>query len=89
MSDINVAELRRLNVNKRRTDVENLFLKEMVEEDVDDILNESDYDAVDAIVPENLEGNSIFGDSSSQSALDDAADAEDDLFSGFEIKEIF
>lgn len=56
--------LRRLNTNKNRTDVENLLLKEMVEEDRDDILL-SESDELDDAVPDNVTDNSIFGDSSS------------------------
>ena len=67
--------LRRLNTDKNRTDVENLFLKEMVETDRDDILL-SESDELDDIIPDNVTDDSIFGDSSSMNldtalALDD------------------
>ena len=57
-------DLRRLNTTKNRTDVENLLLKEMVEEDRDDILL-SESDELDDAVPDNVTNDSIFGDSSS------------------------
>ena len=62
-------ELRKLNTDRNRTDIENLFLKEMAEEDRDDILL-SESDELDDIIPDNVTGNSIFGNSSSSLDLD-------------------
>lgn len=69
-------------MNRFRTDVENLFLAEMVEEDRDFIMME---DAIDDIIPENTKGlfgdDNPFGDSSSGDDLDSILDNEDyDLF---------
>ena len=69
-------DLRRLNTTKNRTDVENLLLKEMVEEDRDDILL-SESDELDDVVPDNVTNDSIFGDSSSMDL--DSALAMDDV----------
>ena len=69
-------DLRRLNTIKNRTDVENLLLKEMVEEDRDDILL-SESDELDDVVPDNVTNDSIFGDSSSMDL--DSALAMDDV----------
>lgn len=69
-------DLRRLNTTKNRTDVENLLLKEMVEEDRDDILL-SESDELDDVVPDNVTDDSIFGDSSSMDL--DSALAMDDV----------
>lgn len=64
--------------NRFRTDVENLFLAEMVEEDIDFIMTE---DALDGIIPENNKG--LFDDTSSNDDLEDAIFNGDnlDLFS--------
>lgn len=68
-------------MNRVRTDVENLFLSEMVEEDRMFIMTE---DSIDAIIPENNKGlfdDNEFGDSSSEDDLDDILGGEDyDLF---------
>ena len=62
--------------NRFRTDVENLFLAEMVEEDVNFVLAE---DVIDGIIPENTKG--LFDDTSSGDDLDDIMDGDDlDLF---------
>lgn len=51
-------------MNRHRTDVENLFLSEMVEEDRIFIMAE---DSIDTIIPENTKGlfgdDNVFGDS--------------------------
>ena len=57
-----------------RTDVENLFLTEMVEEDVDFIMME---DSINDIVLANNKG--LFDDTSSGNDLLDMDDFEDDL----------
>lgn len=69
-------------MSKFRTDVETLFLMEMVEEDRDFIMTE---DGIDDIIPEN--NKSIFGDDDVSSNydldddLDDIIDGDDfDLF---------
>ena len=74
---VNVKALRRLNTTHNRTDVENLFLKEMMIEDQDDIINESDDLAIDTIIPDEIGGSSLFGDSSSED-LDDILYDEDE-----------
>lgn len=61
-------------MNRIRTDVENLFLSEMVEEDRSFIMME---DTIDDIIPENTMG--LFGDTSSGDSLDSILD-DDDLF---------
>lgn len=59
-----------------RTDVENLFLAEMVEEDMNLVLEE---DVIDDLIPENTRG--LFDDTSSGDDLDDIMDGDDlDLF---------
>lgn len=75
-------DLRRLNTTMNRTDVENLFLKEMVENDRDDILL-SESDELDDVIPDNVTDDSIFGDSSSMD-LDSMLNAEDTEAMGFE-----
>lgn len=60
-------------MNRFRTDVENLFLSEMVEEDREFIMCE---DTIDDIIPENTVG--LFGDTSSDDDLTDILDDEDD-----------
>jgi hypothetical protein len=65
-------------MSKFRTDVENLFLVEMAEEDMDFIINE---DSIDDIIPDNT--TSIFGDEDTSSGddLDGILDGDDfDLF---------
>jgi hypothetical protein len=75
---VNVKALRRLNTTHNRTDVENLFLKEMMLEDQDSIINESDDLAIDTIVSDEIGDNgSLFGDSSSED-LDDILYDEDE-----------
>lgn len=66
-------------MNRFRTDVENLFLSEMVEEDRDFILSE---DTIDDIIPENNKSLfDSFDDSSSEDDLDDILNGDDmDLF---------
>ena len=62
--------------NRFRTEVESLYLKEMVEEDSNFLLKESD---LDPIIPENTEG--LFGDTSSEMDIDDILDGGNaDLF---------
>ena len=59
-----------------RTDVENLLLSEMVEEDRDFIMTE---DTIDDIIPKNTIG--LFDDTSSGDDLDDILNDDDlDLF---------
>jgi len=60
-------------MEKIRTDVENLFLKEMVEEDLDFVFTE---DAIDDIIPTNTVG--LFDDTSSRDAIEDIDDIDDD-----------
>ena len=64
-------------MDKFRTDIENLFLLEMVEEDMDFIMTE---DTVDDIIPENTKG--LFDDASSNDDdLDDILFGDDiDIF---------
>jgi len=61
-------------MSRFRTDVENLFLSEMVEEDRDFIMKE---DTIDDIIPENNTG--LFDDTSSGDDLTSIID-DDDLF---------
>ena len=63
-------------MDKFRSEVENLLLAEMVEEDRDFILTE---DTVDDIIPMNVQGSDLFGDSSSEEDLSDILD-DDDIF---------
>ena len=66
-------------MSKFRTDVENLFLLEMAEEDMDFILNEDH--TIDAITPDNTKGLFDDGDSSSEDDLDSILNGDDfDLF---------
>ena len=58
-----------------RTDVEHLFLSEMVEEDRSFIMTE---DSIDDIIPENTMG--LFDDTTSEDNLDDILDDNIDLF---------
>ena len=60
-------------MDKIRTDVENLFLKEMVEEDLDFVFAE---DAIDDIIPANTVG--LFDDTSSKDAIEDITDIDDE-----------
>ena len=64
-------------MDRFRTDVENLFLAEMVEEDMNLVLTE---DAIDDLIPENTRG--LFDDTSSgDDDLDSIIDGDDlDLF---------
>ena len=64
-------------MSRFRTDVENLFLAEMVEEDRDFIMTE---DTIDDIIPANTRG--LFDDTSSEDDyLDDILDGDNlDLF---------
>lgn len=63
-------------MSRFRTDIENLLLSEMVEEDRIFIMSE---DAIDGIIPENTKG--IFDDTSSGDDLDSIMDGDDlDLF---------
>ena len=92
---IPVEELRRLNTDKNRTDGENLLLKEMVEEDRDDLLRESTD--IDYVIPgDGTPG--LFGDSTSggfedtldrDSGFDPVLVNSNDILSGFSMKEIF
>lgn len=62
---------------KFRTDVEKLFLAEMVEEDNAFIMSE---DAIDSIIPEN-NNTSLFDDTSSKDSVDDILDDDNlDIF---------
>lgn len=63
-------------MSRFRTDVENLFLSEMVEEDRDFIMTE---DTIDDIVPQNTIG--LFDDTSSDDDLDSIIDGDNlDIF---------
>lgn len=59
---------------RHRTDVESLFLAEMVEEDREFIMTE---DTIDDLIPENNRG--LFDDTSSEDNLEDILD-DPDLF---------
>ena len=83
--EINVDKLRRMNTDKNRTDVENLLLKEMVEYDMGELLFEADDSAIDAITPDNVLGDSLFGDDSSTS---DALNNDDDMLLDFNMTEV-
>ena len=63
-------------MDKFRTDVEKLLLAEMVEEDVDFVLTEN---TIDDIIPVNVQGSDLFGDSSSEDDLSIILD-DDDIF---------
>ena len=75
--EVNIKALRRLNTTQNRTDVENLFLKEMLQEDQEMIINETDDLAVDTIIPDEV------GDD-----IDDILGDEDDLLDGFSMVEL-
>lgn len=63
-------------VQPLRTEVESLFLEEMVDEDAKFlIMGENDED-IESIVPENVSGSSIFDDTTSN---DITLDDDDDL----------
>ena len=79
-----VENLRRMNIDKNRTDVENLFLKEIVESDIDELLME-DVE-LDAFIPG--ETSSLFDDSTSEE-FDDTLDTADITMDGFMVQEIF
>ena len=66
---------------KFRTDVENLFLSEMVEEDTAFIMTE---DTIDDIIPEN-NNTSLFDDTSSKDSVDDILDDDERLKSGYTV----
>jgi len=85
--EVNVKALRRLNTTQNRTDVENLFLKEMLQEDQEMIINETDDLAVDTIIPDEVGDTGLFGDSSSDD-IDDILGDDDDLLDGFSIVEL-
>jgi len=87
--EVNVDKLRRMNTNKNRTDVENVLLKEMVEYDLGELLHEADESGIDAIIPDNVQGDHLFGDVSSDNTLDSAfIDDDDDLLGDFNMVEI-
>ena len=83
--EINVDKLRRMNRYRTRTDVENLLLKEMVEYDVRELLFEADDSAIDAIAPDNVLGDSLFGDNASDN---DILNNDDDVILDFNMTEI-
>ena len=85
--EVNVKALRRLNITQNRTDVENLFLKEMLQEDQEMIINETDDLAVDTIIPDEVGNTGLFGDSSSDD-IDDILDDDDDFLDGFSMVEL-
>jgi hypothetical protein len=62
-------------MDRIRTDVENLLLSEMVEEDIDFVMREE-------TIPMNTQGSDLFGDtSSSEDDLDSILNGDDfDLF---------
>lgn len=63
-------------MSRFRTDIENLLLSEMVEEDRDFIMSEN---VIDDIIPTNTTG--LFDDTSSGDDLDSILDGDDlDLF---------
>ncbi len=70
--------LRRMNTDRNRTDVENLFLKEMMEEDSDDLLNEEAE--FDALIPG--ETDSLFDDTSSTDYQDYINTDDEDVMDG-------
>ena len=76
-----IDKLREMNKNKRRTDVENLMLSEMVQEDQDAVIFEADDAALDAITPDNIMGLDV--DSSTVDLEDD-----DGILAGFNLTEI-
>ena len=76
-----IDKLREMNKNKRRTDVENLMLSEMVQEDQDAVILEADDAALDAITPDNIMGLDV--DSSTVDLEDD-----DSILAGFNLTEI-
>ena len=57
-----IDRLRSMNIGKQRTDVENLFLREMVEEDLVDLFTEDAE--LDALI--SLDTNTLFTNSSSK-----------------------
>ena len=57
-----IDRLRSMNIGKQRTDVENLFLREMVEEDLVDLFTEDTE--LDALI--SLDTNTLFTNSSSK-----------------------
>lgn len=65
-------------MNRFRTDIETLFLSEMVEEDVTFVMTE---DTIDGIIPANTIG--IFDDTSSEDGLDDLSDCDYEDFGLF------
>ncbi len=85
--EVNIKALRRLNTTQNRTDVENLFLKEMLQEDQEMIINETDDLAVDTIIPDEVGDAGLFGDSSSDD-IDDILGDDDDLLDGFSMVEL-
>lgn len=90
MPEVNVEKLRKMNVDKNRTDVENVLLKEMVEYDVKELLTEADEAGIDTIIPENIKSDSLFGDVNTDNALIDAEllDDSDDLLGDFNMVEL-
>lgn len=60
-------------MSRFRTDVENLFLSEMVEEDRSFIMSE---DTIDDLIPVNTVG--LFDDTSSGDDIEDLLDGDDD-----------
>lgn len=88
--EVNVEKLRKMNVDKNRTDVENVLLKEMVEYDVKELLTEADEAGIDAIIPENIKADSLFGDVNTDNALIDSEllDDSDDLLGDFNMVEL-
>ena len=57
-----IDRLRSMNIGKQRTDVENLFLREMVEEDLVDLFTEDAE--LDTLI--SLDTNTLFTNSSSK-----------------------
>ena len=84
--ETNVEDLRRMNTNMRRSDIENAFLQEMVEEDQADIINEMDDAAIDSIVPDNTD-TGMACNASSETIFSDSDNGED-ILAGFEFEEI-
>ena len=81
--------LRKLNKNKFRTDVENLFLNEMVRQDMEEAIYESDDIAVDTIIPDEVgDDATLFDDATSEDLEDFISDEDDDLLGDFSMVEL-
>lgn len=54
-----------------RTDVENVFLSEMIEEDAKYLIMGDDDNSVDAIIPQNFNDGGVFDSASSDEIMSD------------------